>query len=159
MQDIGIAVKRLQWRHHTEASKQLAELGVSLPQWDVLRRLYENPSASLHALAQLTFQTDQSFGSLATRMVDRGLIERVPGPGRAVKHRLTAEGQRLRAAGQELVDEVFGQSFGGLTDHQLDQLGDLLDSALGADSPWRDIRGATVATIHKGRTRHDATAP
>src|SRR5215471_14486174 len=157
--DVALAVKRLQYRHHRALNRALAPLGLSPVQWDTLRHLNRQPDASLHELAVLTFQTDQSFGSLATRMADRGLIERVPGPGRAVRHRLTAEGQRLRAAGQELVDEVFGQSFGGLTDHQLDQLGDLLDSALGADSPWRDIRGATVATIHKGRTRHDATAP
>jgi DNA-binding MarR family transcriptional regulator len=68
-------------------------------QWDTLRHLHRHPDASLHDLAVLTFQTDQSFGSLATRMADRGLIERVPGPGRAVRHRLTKEGARLHAAG------------------------------------------------------------
>jgi hypothetical protein len=43
------------------------------------------PGASLHRLAQLTFQIDQSFGTLAARMADRGLIERVSGPGRAAR--------------------------------------------------------------------------
>jgi DNA-binding MarR family transcriptional regulator len=157
--DVALAVKRLQHRHHRALSRALAQLGLSLVQWDTLRHLDRKPDASLHDLALLTFQTDQSFGSLATRMVDRGLIERMPGPGRAVKHRLTAEGERLRAAGQELVDEVFEQSFGGLTDRQLDQLGDLLDATLGADSPWRDIRRATAAAVHKGRTRPSATSP
>jgi DNA-binding MarR family transcriptional regulator len=131
--DIALAVKRLQHRHHRALSKALAMLGLSLVQWDTLRHLHRQPDASLHDLAVLTFQTDQSFGSLAGRMVDRGLIERVPGPGRAVKHRLTDEGERLRAAGQKLVDEVFERSFEGLTDRQLDQLGDLLDAALGPD--------------------------
>jgi hypothetical protein len=28
------------------------------------------------------------MGTLAARMIQRGLIERVPGPGRAVRHRL-----------------------------------------------------------------------
>ncbi|WP_030434655.1 MarR family winged helix-turn-helix transcriptional regulator [Actinoplanes subtropicus] len=128
--DVALAVKRLQHRHHRALSAALAPLGLSLVQWDTLRHLHRNPDASLHALAELTFQTDQSFGSLAGRMVDRGLIERVPGPGRAVKHRLTDKGEHLRAAGQELVDQVFERSFEGLTAQQIDQLGDLLAAAL-----------------------------
>jgi DNA-binding MarR family transcriptional regulator len=94
--EIGLSVKRLQMRHHRTANERLAPLGISIVQWDALRHLHDNPEASLHDLAQLTFQTDQSFGTLATRMIDRGLIERVPGPGRAVRHRLTAKGQDLR---------------------------------------------------------------
>ncbi|MFH8463309.1 MarR family winged helix-turn-helix transcriptional regulator, partial [Streptomyces sp. NPDC017991] len=75
--------------------------------------------------------TDQSFGSLAARMADRGLIERVPGPGRAVRHRLTEEGARLLAEGQSALDTVTTASFSALTPDQLDQLGALLDIALG----------------------------
>jgi len=81
----------------------------------------------------LTLQTDQSFGSLAVRMAERGLIERVPGPGRAVKHKLTEEGERLRAEGQEAVDAVLDSSFQHLSPEQLDELGELLDVALGPD--------------------------
>ncbi|WP_446684936.1 MarR family winged helix-turn-helix transcriptional regulator [Lentzea indica] len=100
-------------------------------QWDTLRHLHRQPDASLHDLAVLTFQTDQSFGSLAVRMAERGLIERVSGPGRAVRHRLTDEGARLRAAGQDAVDRVVASSFDALSAAQLDQLGDLLEAALG----------------------------
>ena len=129
VQDIGIAVKRLQWLHHTEMSKRLAELGVSLPQWDVLRRLHEVPDASLHDLAQLTFQTDQSMGSLATRMVSRGLIERVVGPGRAVRHRLTEEGERIRKAGSRIVDSVLSAAVGSLSPAERTTLLNLLTKA------------------------------
>jgi DNA-binding MarR family transcriptional regulator len=128
-QDIGIAVKRLQWRHHTEASKGLADLGVSLPQWDVLRRLHEKPEASLHELARLTFQTDQSMGSLATRMIARGLIERLEGPGRAVRHQLTADGERIRKAGHKILDTVLSASVGGLTQAERATLLKLLTKA------------------------------
>ncbi|MEU8591593.1 MarR family winged helix-turn-helix transcriptional regulator [Streptomyces sp. NPDC048664] len=131
--DVGLAVKRLQHRHHRAATAALAPLGLSLVQWDTLRHLHAHPDASLHDLAVLTFQTDQSFGSLATRMVGLGLIERLPGPGRAVRHRLTAKGERLRAEGRRLVDAVTATSFAALTPDQLDQLGTLLDTALGAD--------------------------
>ena len=131
--DVALAVKRLQYRHHRALNRALAPLGLSLVQWDTLRHLHRQPDASLHDLAVLTFQTDQSFGSLATRMADRGLIERVPGPGRAVRHRLTTEGARLRAAGQDAVDAVFESSFRALSADELDQLGELLDAALGPD--------------------------
>lgn len=131
--DVALAVKRLQYRHHRALSQALAPLGLSLVQWDTLRHLDRRPDASLHDLAVLTFQTDQSFGSLATRMADRGLIERVPGPGRAVRHRLTAKGEQLRADGQEAVNAVFKTSFDTLSAAQLEQLGDLLDAALGPD--------------------------
>jgi DNA-binding MarR family transcriptional regulator len=130
--DVALAVKRLQHRHHRALSQALAPLGLSLVQWDTLRHLHRQPDASLHDLAVLTFQTDQSFGSLAVRMADRGLIERVAGPGRAVRHRLTEEGARLRAEGQELVDRVTESSFDALSAAQLDQLGDLLQAALGS---------------------------
>ena len=131
--EVSLAVKRLQYRHHRALSRALAPLGLSLVQWDTLRHLHRRPDASLHDLAVLTFQTDQSFGSLAVRMADRGLIERVPGPGRAVKHRLTREGERLRAAGQDAVEAVIEKSFSALSAQQLDQLGELLDTVLGPD--------------------------
>ena len=131
--DVSLAVKRLQYRHHRALSRALAPLGLSLVQWDTLRHLHREPDASLHDLAVLTFQTDQSFGSLATRMAERGLIERVPGPGRAVRHRLTEEGARLRAEGQGLVDAIAESSFRDLSAAQLNQLGELLDRALGPD--------------------------
>ncbi|MFD2470137.1 MarR family winged helix-turn-helix transcriptional regulator [Amycolatopsis silviterrae] len=131
--DVALAVKRLQHRHHRALSQALQPLGLSLVQWDTLRHLANHPEASLHDLAVLTFQTDQSFGTLAGRMVDRGLIERVPGPGRAVQHRLTEKGAELRAAGQELADVVVKSSFSRLSAAQLDELGALLDVALEAD--------------------------
>ena len=130
--DVALAVKRLQHRHHRALSQALAPLGLSLVQWDTLRHLHRQRDASLHDLAVLTFQTDQSFGSLAARMADRGLVERVAGPGRAVRHRLTEEGERLRAEGQQLVDRVTESSFDALSAAQLDQLGDLLQAALGS---------------------------
>jgi DNA-binding MarR family transcriptional regulator len=128
--EIGLSVKRLQMRHHRAVNERLAPLGISIVQWDALRHLHENPEASLHDLAQLTFQTDQSFGTLATRMIDRGLIERVPGPGRAVRHRLTDKGNALRQEAGEIVREALAESFSALTDAELQTFGDLLARVL-----------------------------
>src|ERR1700691_1532740 len=116
---IGLSVKRLQMRHHRALNTGLAPLGVSLVQWDALRHLDENPGASLHDLAQLTFQSDQSFGTLASRMINRGLIERVPGPGRAVRHQLTDRGRALRNEGDAIVERVLHRSFATLSPAEL----------------------------------------
>jgi DNA-binding MarR family transcriptional regulator len=130
LQELGLAVKRLQMRHHRQANAALAALDISLVQWDALRHLDQNPGASLHDLALLTFQTDQSFGALAARMESRGLIERVAGPGRAVRHRLTAKGAELRNAGGEILDGVLAESFSSLAPEQRTTLEALLRQLL-----------------------------
>lgn len=121
----------MQWHHHRESNTRLAELGLTLPQWDVLRHLHANPNASLHALAVLASQTDQSMGTLAARMVDRGLLKRVEGPGRAVRHHITPEGGRLRVAGSKIVDGVLTESVGRLDADERAALHGLLTKALG----------------------------
>ena len=126
LQAVGLAVKRLQWRHHRTANERLADLGVSLVQWDVLRHLSRQPDASLHALAELTFQTDQSMGTLASRMIQRGLVERVPGPGRAIHHRLTPRGRQVQQDGGAIVDGVLAETVGKLTPEELADLHRLL---------------------------------
>jgi DNA-binding MarR family transcriptional regulator len=130
VQEVGLSVKRVQHRHHRALTAALTDLGVSLVQWDTLRHLHQNPDASLHDLAQLTFQTDQSFGTLAARMVERGLVERVPAPGRAIRHRITEKGEAVRREGSRRVNVVVKRSFAGLSPEQIDQLGVLLELVL-----------------------------
>jgi DNA-binding MarR family transcriptional regulator len=127
-------------RHHRAIDAGLAPLGISLVQWDALRHLEENPSASLHDLALLTFQSDQSFGTLAGRMIQRGLIERVAGPGRAVRHRLTDRGRSLRKEGDAIVERVLRESFANLTAQELSVLDGLLLRVLAQP----DARGITA---------------
>ncbi|WP_349902677.1 MarR family winged helix-turn-helix transcriptional regulator [Parafrigoribacterium humi] len=133
LRDTGLSVKRVQMRHHHAMTAALAPLEISLVQWDALRHLHENPDASLHDLAQLTFQSDQGFGTLAGRMIARGLIERVPGPGRAVRHRLTAKGEDLRERGANIADQVLTKSFQSLTPAERETLDELLQRLL--DNP------------------------
>jgi DNA-binding MarR family transcriptional regulator len=132
-QDVGLAIKRLQWRHHREANRRLStQVGVSLVQWDVLRRIHQSPDLSLHALAEATFQTDQSMGELAKRMIERGLIERIDGAGRAVRHRLTGAGVAAHEAGSGIVDGVLGETVGTLSAKERATLFDLIEKALAA---------------------------
>ncbi|BCJ50833.1 MarR family transcriptional regulator [Actinoplanes sp. NBRC 14428] len=125
-------MKRLQHAHHRALSAALADLGVSPVQWDTLCHLDRNPGASLRDLARLTLQTDQATGSLASRMVDRGLLVRVPGPGRVVRHRLTELGERLRREGEGRAGRVCAETFAPLGRARLDELGDLLEALLAA---------------------------
>jgi DNA-binding MarR family transcriptional regulator len=132
LKDVGLAVKRLQWRHHRESNRRLAPIGLSLVQWDVLRHLTLEPEASLHRLAELTFQTDQAMGELAKRMVGRGLLRREPGPGRIVRHRLTEDGEQARDAGATVLDDVLDGTVGVLTEPERTELLRLLTKAGGA---------------------------
>lgn len=122
LRQIGLGIKRLQVRHHRAFNSALAPLGLTVVQWDALRHLHENPDASLHDLAQLTFQTDQAFGTLAGRMIERGLIERRPGPGRAIRHALTAEGESIRIEASAIVEAALASSFAPLAADELHTL-------------------------------------
>jgi DNA-binding MarR family transcriptional regulator len=68
-------------------------------------------------------------------MVEHGLIERVPGAGRAIHHRITDKGRRLLDEASPLVDEVLAASLGRLTTLQLDIFGDLMDRLVKLPDP------------------------
>jgi len=135
LQHLGRSVKQLQYRHHRALDRRLRQVGTTLAQWDVLRAIVWFPDSSGHALAEATFQTDQSFGATANRLADRGLIERVNGPGRAIHHHLTPAGEAQLEAGHEAVTSVFEASFAALTKAQRKQLQDLITTALASPIP------------------------
>jgi DNA-binding MarR family transcriptional regulator len=134
LQDVGLAIKRVQHRHHRAADIRLAPLGTTLVQWDALRHISQNPDSSSHQLALLTFQTDQSFGALATRLENQKLITREQGPGRAILHRLTPAGKKLMLAGHAVVDEILTESFSPLKSAEMKHLHDLLMRLLSTES-------------------------
>lgn len=139
-EELGLAIKQLQYRHHRALDIRLAPLGITLVQWDALRAISRHPNASLHKLAQLTFQTDQSFGALASRLLDRGWIERIAGPGRAIRHRLTPVGETLLSEGNIVYNEVISKSFSPLSSADCDILYSLLTRLLNeVDEPPVEI--------------------
>src|SRR5262245_66060580 len=96
---LGRTVKRAQHRQHRVLDSALAPIGTTVVQWDAMRAIARSPDGSAHDLAVATFQTDQSFGTLANRLDAQGLIVRRPGTGRRIEHALTAAGERkLREA-------------------------------------------------------------
>jgi DNA-binding MarR family transcriptional regulator len=126
LQALGLAIKRVQHRHHRTLDAALIEIGTTLAQWDALRAIARHPESSSHKLAGLTFQTDQSFGALANRMVDRGLIRRVAGEGRAILHHLTPAGQAMLQTGNAVADRTLAASFAPLAKAERQQLQALL---------------------------------
>jgi DNA-binding MarR family transcriptional regulator len=130
LEDLGQAIKRLQYRHHRTLNAGLVPLGITLVQWDMLRAISHHPDASGHRLAQLTFQTDQSFGALANRLEARGWIERISGPGKAIRHRLTPAGEAILHQGQSVYQQVIAQSFAPLSPTERETLYDLLTRLL-----------------------------
>lgn len=134
LEDLALSIKRLQYRHHRTLDRRLAPLSITLVQWDALRAISRYPDASGHRLAQLTFQTDQSFGTLAGRLEARGWIERLSGPGKAIRHRLTTEGETLLHEGYSVYTEVIAQSFAPLSSAEQETLYGLLTHLLNGAS-------------------------
>ena len=114
LEELGRAVKEAQYRHHRTLDTRLASAGTTLAQWDALRAISRTPGASAHELAVATFQGDQAFGTLASRLAAQHLIERRPGRGRRIEHHLTEAGEHVLNAGRAVAREVLTASFGPL---------------------------------------------
>lgn len=126
LEALGLAVKRAQYRNHRTMDAALREVGVTLVQWDALRAVERMPGASAHDLALATFQSDQAFGTLANRLVDRGLVVRSAGRGRRIEHRLTDDGAAALGAGHTVAAGVLTGLFAPLDETQRAALGVLL---------------------------------
>ncbi|OQR65602.1 MarR family transcriptional regulator [Streptomyces maremycinicus] len=118
LEALGHAIKRAQYRNHRAADTALREIGVTLVQWDALRAIDRMPDASGHELAVATFQSDQAFGTLANRLVARGLIARSAGRGRRLEHTLTDSGRAALEAGRQLMAGALRELFAPLDEAQ-----------------------------------------
>lgn len=127
---IALSIKKVQARHHRTLDRRLGPLGISLVQWNALREIRRNPGVSAHALSELTFNSDQAFGTLATRLIRLGLVIREPGKGRAIIHRLSPKGEKVCEAGQAVLLEVLKHSFAPLTASERQDLQALLTKLL-----------------------------
>lgn len=132
LEHLARLVKQVQHRQHRSIDAALSQLNISLVQWDALRAIAGAPQASAHDLAVATFQTDQSFGTLAARLEARRLIMRRPGRGRRIAHRLTALGERTLAAADEIVHAVRASLYAPLSAADRRHLARMLTSIAGS---------------------------
>lgn len=130
MLELGRAIKQLQNLNHRRLEIGLREVDSTLAQWDALRAIDANPGVSAHALAEETFQTDQSFGTLATRLIAKELVERQQGMGRALIYSLTPKGQHVLEQGLVVAEQVIDDSFKNLSDSEQAQFLALTRKAL-----------------------------
>jgi DNA-binding MarR family transcriptional regulator len=126
LEELGLIIKRVQARNHRSLDERLSRLGISLVQWNALREIDRNPGRSAHALAELTFNSDQAFGTLLTRLERVGVVVRQNGKGRAIHHILTAEGKQMLDEGYAIYLEFLQAAFAPLTPKERSVLLDLM---------------------------------
>lgn len=132
---LGLLIKHIQHRTLLRLEAKLAPLNISMIQWNALRTIDRYPEVSMHRLARMTFNSDQAFGTLATRLLRLGLIERRPGSGRTTLHTLTPKGTTLLREGRSLVQEVLSETFSPLSEGESATLKGLLSKLLDDDYP------------------------
>ncbi len=143
LERVGRAVKQAQHRQYRTMDGALGAIGTTLVQWDTLRAIALRPGASAHELALATFQSDQAFGTLATRLLRQGLIDRRQGQGRRIAHRLTPKGERLLAEGNTVADQVRGELYARISKADRRTLARILEQLLEGDDAGLDIPDAT----------------
>src|SRR5258708_37623695 len=131
LETLGRAVKQVQYRHHRALDTRLAAVHTTLAQWDARRAIDRNPAASAHTRAVETFQSDQSFGTLANGLAAQDLISRRAGRGRRIDHRLTPAGRKILRAARPIAEGVFTASFAQLSDKERSTLLHLLLRVIG----------------------------
>ena len=114
-----MALKRAQHEVRLALNAHLAELGTNISQVNVLREVMLNPGVSSTELAALAFLTPQSLGQLVVQLQERGLVRRVPGEARKLRHHITKKGDRLCQAAMEIVRELDATVMEGLSDEEL----------------------------------------
>jgi len=133
--DVAMLLRRAQLRKQMACEAALAQVGLTLPQWGMLYAVATEPDSSTHALALFIGQSDQSAGAVVARLEQRGLLERRPGVGKAILHRITPDGEKLVRRCDILVEDVMTQLLAGLSDRNLRALRTSLQSIAEAALP------------------------
>ena len=129
--DVAILLRHAQLRKQLACEAELSTIELTLPQWGILHAVATHPDSSTHALALLTGQSDQSAGSVVAGLERRRLVERFSAGGRAILHRLTADGNRIVEHADRIIDEVMQRETGHLSDNDLKTLRRLLRRIVG----------------------------
>lgn len=107
---------RLNRRVTVAVAGELREVGLSIPQFDVLSTLTEQQGLTQQDLAARLYVTKGNVSGLIDRLVDAGLVERHPIPGDRRSHalHLTARGADLARRGMAVQEGYVRRTFGRL---------------------------------------------
>ena len=138
---------RLHRRAVNTIAYELKELGLSIPQFDLLSTLTEREGLSQQELAERLYVTKGNVSGLLDRMVEAGLVERRPIPGdrRSNALYLTDKGRDLAERGIAAQRAYVTRTLGSLP---LKDLADLERVVLA----WREkARAEEDATLAKAK--------
>lgn len=127
---IGMYLPRVLSLKAAMVDRALAEMGLTHSGWVVLKIISRNPGKSTHALAEMCFVTDQSFGQMVSKLAGQGLVERKPGFGKAILHELTGEGEQALARADPLMKRALRELCSPLNREEGEILAGLLERML-----------------------------
>lgn len=118
---------------------RLAERGVTVAEWVMLRSLYREPPLAPSRLAETMSMTRGAITKLADRLIDKALVVRRPSAedARAQTLALTAAGSRLVPQLACLADENDAAAFSALSRAERAALESLLHKLAGSLGPAR----------------------
>ena len=131
---------RLHQRMLGQMTARIRELGLSIPQFDLLSTLTEREGISQSELAERLYVTKGNVSGLVDRLVQAGLVERraIAGDRRSYAMHLTPEGRRLAEAGIAAQRDFVANTLGKLKPDDLAELDRLV-------LVWRDLARAVDA--------------
>ena len=135
---------RLHRRAVNTVAAELRELGLSIPQFDLLSTLTEREGLSQQELAERLYVTKGNVSGLLDRMVEAGLVERraIPGDRRSNALYLTSKGRDLANQGIAAQRSYVMRTLGTLPAQDLAELDRIVRA-------WRD----------RARAEEDASPP
>lgn len=109
-------------------SERCREVGLTLPQHDVLARLLADGSLRQNDLADRLFVTKSNVTALLSRMERDGLVQRSPDPedGRAKRVSMTPTGEQRVRASLDRQREVAAGMIAQLTPEECAAMGDMM---------------------------------
>jgi MarR family transcriptional regulator, organic hydroperoxide resistance regulator len=115
---------RLHRRLSNGLTTRLRELGLSIPQFDLLSTLSEREGISQSMLAERLYVTKGNVSGLVDRLVLAGLVERraIAGDRRSYAMYLTDEGRALARAGIDEQSRYINATLGQLAEKDLAEL-------------------------------------
>ncbi|MRI53298.1 MarR family transcriptional regulator [Methylobacterium sp. DB1607] len=132
---------RLSRRVTAAVAGELREIGLSIPQFDVLSTLSEQEGLTQQELAARLYVTKGNVSGLIDRLVEAGLVERRPIPGDRRSHalHLTRVGAELAARGIAAQAAYVARTLGRLDEADLRTFEELV-------LKWRELVRAEAPT-------------